>query len=93
MIIEDIDYIEMEECSEIEGGRRHHRHRNSIDRNALLSLFQPILQSFNINPSTSINFGNIGNNSTVNTAISTNISVTPIFIVINPSGNTPLQLF
>jgi len=97
MMIEDIEYVEEEEKSfEIEGGRwgpSHHmsyysaihspshsprRQNANIGRSAI----QPILQAFNIQPSTSINIGSIGNNSTVNTAISNNISITPIFIVI-----------
>ncbi len=95
MIIADMDYVEEElEFSDITGGRRHHRHSSSssIGQNALFSLFQPILQSLNINPAASATVANIGGTSIGNTAISTNISM-PIFIVINQLGNGSPQIF
>lgn len=93
MIIADIDYVEEEfESSILEGGRRYRRPQRTIGRNALLSLFQPILQSLNINPAASATVANIGGTSIGNTAISTNISM-PIFIIVNQLGDGVPQIF
>ncbi len=93
MIIADLDYVEEEfETTTLEGGRRHHRRHNNIGQSALFSLFQPILQSLNINPAASATVANIGGTSIGNTAISTNISM-PIFIVINQFGGGSPQIF
>jgi hypothetical protein len=87
MIIADIEYTEdalTEHSSSIQGGRR--RRRKQQNSSALFSLFQPFLQSLNINPAASATIANLGGNSIGNTAISTNISM-PIFIVINQHGD------
>lgn len=92
MIIADIDYVEEEfEASIIEGGR-HRRSSSYTRQRSLWSLFQPILQSLNINPAASATVANIGGTSIGNTAISTNISM-PIFIVINQLGDGSPQIF
>lgn len=87
MIIADIEYTEevAELSTEIHGGRRR-RNRRQQNSLSLLSLFQPLLQSLNINPAASATIANLGGNSIGNTAISTNISM-PIFIVINQHGD------
>ncbi|BAU12319.1 hypothetical protein LEP3755_28480 [Leptolyngbya sp. NIES-3755] len=92
MIIADIDYVEEEFETSILGGRRRHRQLSNIGQSALFSLFQPILQSLNINPAASATVANLGGTSIGNTAISTNISM-PIFIVINQFGDGSPQIF
>jgi hypothetical protein len=91
MIISDIDYTEeVVESSDIEGGRRHRRSSHNMgsmgSSPSWLSIFQPILQSLNINPAASATIANFGGTSIGNTAISTNISM-PIFIVVNNIGS------
>jgi hypothetical protein len=88
MIISDIEYTEDAlEASDIEGGRRHRKSSLSMGSSpSWLSIFQPILQSLNINPAASATIANFGGTSIGNTAISTNISM-PIFIVINNIGS------
>lgn len=86
MIIADIDYTEdeiAEHSTTIQGGRRRKKRQSNL---SLFSLFQPLLQSLNINPAASATIANLGGNSIGNTAISTNISM-PIFIVINQFGD------
>jgi hypothetical protein len=87
MIIDDIEYTEeaAESSTEIQGGRRR-VHRGQRNNSSLFSLFQPLLQSLNINPAASATIANLGGNSIGNTAISTNISM-PIFIIINQHGD------
>jgi hypothetical protein len=91
MIIADIDYTEdaiSEHSITIQGGRRRRRQQQRSS-SSLFSLFQPFLQSLNINPAASATIANLGGNSIGNTAISTNISM-PIFIVINQHGDGQL---